>query len=334
MAPDDALTSAAPARCLVTGGAGFIGSHVAERLLALGHTVRVLDNLSTGDRANLESIAGAEFIEGDVQDPAACARAVDGVGTVFHLAALGSVPRSIKDAWGSHDANVNGTVRLLEAARRAGVRRVVYSSSSSVYGDTPTLPKVETMEPLCRSPYAAGKLAGEQYTLAYARAGLVEGVALRYFNVFGPRQSPAGAYAAVIPLWMRAALTGGGARVNGDGGQTRDFTYVDNVVRANLLAAFGPAERVSGHVVNVGAGDRTSLLRLLELIGEVAGERVPVEHGPPREGDVRDSLAGLERARQVLGYEPSVPIVEGLRRTWAWFARANAPAAGAASAAA
>jgi UDP-glucose 4-epimerase len=333
MAPDDVITTAAPVRCLVTGGAGFIGSHVAERLLALGHAVRVLDNLSTGDRANLAPLAGAEFVEGDAQDPEACARAVDGVDVVFHLAALGSVPRSIKDAWGSHDANVNGTVRLLEAARARGVRRVVYSSSSSVYGDTPTLPKVETMEPLCRSPYAAGKLAGEQYTLAYARAGLVEGVALRYFNVFGPRQSPTGAYAAVIPLWMRAALTGGSARVNGDGGQTRDFTYVDNVVRANLLAAFGPGERVSGHVVNVGAGDRTSLMRLLELIGDVAGTRVAVEHGPPREGDVRDSLAGLERARRVLGYEPSVPLAEGLRRTWAWFARANAPAAEAADAA-
>ena len=327
MSPNDLITAAAPVRCLVTGGAGFIGSHVAERLLALGHRVRVLDNLSTGDRANLEPLAGAEFVEGDVQDASTCARAVDGVDVVFHLAALGSVPRSIRDSWGSHDANVNGTVRLLEAARSAGVRRVVYSSSSSVYGDTPALPKVETVEPLCRSPYAAGKLAGEQYTLAYARAGLVEGVALRYFNVFGARQSPAGAYAAVIPLFMRAALTGGTARVNGDGGQTRDFTYVDNVVQANLLAAFGPANRVSGHVVNVGAGDRTSLLQLLALIGEVSGAQVPVEHGPPREGDVRDSLAGLERAHAVLGYEPEVPLAEGLRRTWAWFARANAGAA-------
>jgi nucleoside-diphosphate-sugar epimerase len=262
-----------------------------------------------------------------VQDPDACARAVDGVSLVFHLAALGSVPRSIRDAWGSHDANVNGTVRVLEAARVAGVRRVVYSSSSSVYGDTATLPKVETGEPLCRSPYAAGKLAGEQYTLAYARAGLLEGVALRYFNVFGPRQSPAGAYAAVIPLWMRAALTGGSARVNGDGGQTRDFTYVDNVVQANLLAAFGPADRVSGQAVNVGAGDRTSLLRLLELIREVSGSRITVEHAPAREGDVRDSLAGLERARAVLGYEPEVPLAEGLRRTWAWFTTAHAASA-------
>lgn len=325
MVSDDVIGSARPTRCLVTGGAGFIGSHVAERLLALGHRVRVLDDLSTGDRANLAPLAGAEFVEGAAQDPAVATAAVDGIDVVFHLAALGSVPRSIRDPWGSHDANVNGTARVLEAARRAGVRRVVYSSSSSVYGDTPTLPKVETVEPLCRSPYAAGKLAGEQYTLAYARAGLVEGVALRYFNVFGPRQSPAGAYAAVIPLFMRAALTGGTARVNGDGGQTRDFTYVDNVVRANLLAAFGPADRVSGQVVNVGAGDRTSLLRLVELIAEVSGASIPVEHAPPREGDVRDSLAGLDRARAVLGYEPEVPLAEGLRRTWAWFAAAGVP---------
>ena len=322
-APGRALPPAPPTRCLVTGGAGFIGSHVAERLLALGHVVRVVDNLATGDRANLAPLGGAEFVEGDVQDPDVCRRAVDGVEVVFHLAALGSVPRSIKDSWGSHDANVNGTLRVLEAARAAGVRRVVYSSSSSVYGDTPTLPKVETVEPLCRSPYAAGKLAGEQYTLAYARAGLVEGVALRYFNVFGPRQSPAGAYAAVIPLFLRAALAGGTARLNGDGGQTRDFTYVDNVVQANLRAAFGPAERVSGWVVNVGAGERTSLMRLVELIGEVAGVTVPVEHGPAREGDVRDSLAGLERARAVLGYEPEVSLREGLRRTWSWFEAAQ-----------
>jgi nucleoside-diphosphate-sugar epimerase len=203
-----------------------------------------------------------------------------------------------------------------------------------VYGDTPTLPKVEAMEPLCRSPYAAGKLAGEQYTLAYARAGLLEGVALRYFNVFGPRQSPRGAYAAVIPLWMHAARTGGVARVNGDGGQTRDFTYVDNVVDANLRAGFGDAARVNGHVVNVGAGDRTSLLELLALIRDVSGATCAVEHAPPREGDVRDSLAALDRAHAVLGYRPLVPLAEGIRRTWAWFSAqpASAPAAAAAAA--
>jgi len=305
--------------CLVTGGAGFIGSHVAHRLVELGHEVRVLDNMITGARENLDAVADqVELIVGDVQDPDACARAVAGVDTVFHLAALGSVPRSIADAWRSHDANVNGTVRLLEACRHGGVRRVVYSSSSSVYGDTPTLPKVESVEPLPRSPYAASKLAGEQYVLAYARGGLVEGVALRYFNVFGPRQSPTGPYAAVIPLFLNAALNGTGATVFGDGEQTRDFTYIDNVVKANVLAAFGPVERVNGWAVNVGAGDRTSLNRLLELAREISGADIPVEYRPPRAGDVRDSLAGLERVRQVLGYKPDVTLADGLRRTWEW----------------
>jgi UDP-glucose 4-epimerase len=308
-------------KCLVTGGAGFIGSHIVRRLLRDGHTVRVVDNLSTGKLENLAAVASdVELLVGDLCDPDVCARSVAGVEVVFHLAALGSVPRSIADAWGSHDANVNGTVRLLEAARHGGVRRVVYSSSSSVYGDTPTLPKVESMEVLPRSPYAASKLSGEQYVLAYARAGLVEGAALRYFNVFGPRQDPHGAYAAVIPLFFKAALTGATASVFGDGRQTRDFTYVDNVVEANLLAATGPAERVNGSVVNVGAGGRTSLLELLALVARVSGREVALEHRPPRGGDVRDSLAGLERARAVLGYEPLVSIEQGLALTWEWFA--------------
>ena len=308
-------------RCLVTGGAGFIGSHLARRLLADGHQVRIVDNLATGFRENVTEIADAvEFQLGDLCDPAVCERAVDGVNVVFHLAALGSVPRSLADAWGSHDANVNATVRLLEAARAAKVRRMVYSSSSSVYGDTPTLPKVETMEPLPRSPYAASKLSGEQYVLAYARAGLVEGVALRYFNVFGPRQSPEGPYAAVIPLFLRSAYHGTTAVMFGDGLQTRDFTYVDNVVQANVLAATGPAERVSGWVTNVGAGRRTSLRELLEMAERVSGRPIAVDRRPPRGGDVRDSLASLERTRAVLGYEPLVSLEEGLRRTWAWFA--------------
>ena len=307
--------------CLVTGGAGFIGSHVAHRLVELGHAVRVVDNLSTGNRDNLRDVADrVELITGDVQDPGVCARAVDGVDVVFHLAALGSVPRSLADAWGSHDANVNATVRLLEACRHGGVRRVVYSSSSSVYGDTPTLPKIETMEPLCRSPYATAKLAGEQYVLSYARAGLIEGVALRYFNVFGPRQSPFSAYAAVIPVFLTAAMTGSVAKVNGDGEQTRDFTYVDNVVAANLLAAFGPAERVNGWVANAGAGSRTSLNELLRLVEKVTGKPVAREYGAPRAGDVRDSQASLERAGSVFGYRPSVALEEGMRRTWSWIA--------------
>ena len=309
--------------CLVTGGAGFIGSHVVRALLADGHRVRVIDNLSTGSTANLTDVRGdIEFLEADLRDETAAARATAGVELVFHLAALPSVPRSLADPWASHDHNVNGTMRLLEAARAAGVRRVVYSSSSSIYGDTPVLPKVETMEPLCRSPYAAAKLAGEQYVLAYARSGLVEGVALRYFNVFGPRQSPRSAYAAVIPAFFEAALRSGTADVHGDGEQTRDFTYVANVVEANRLAAFGPAERVSGWAVNCGAGSRTSLNALLGLVEQVSGRAVARRHTQPRPGDVRDSLASLDRAERVLGYRPLTGLEEGLARTWEWFSRA------------
>ena len=305
---------------LVTGGAGFIGSHIATRLADSGRRVRVVDNLSTGSRANLAHLeARIEFIEGDLADERTCARAVDGVEVVFHVAALPSVPRSLADPWGSHDANVNATVRLLQASHAAGVRRVVFSSSSSVYGDTPALPKVESAEPLPRSPYAASKLAAEQYVLAYARAGLVEGVALRYFNVFGPRQSPDSQYAAVIPLFFHAAMTGVPATVFGDGDQTRDFTYVDNVVDANLLAATAPADRASGHPVNVGAGERTSINGLLGLIERVAGRSIARAHRARRPGDVRDSLAGLDRAAERLGYRPEVRLADGLRRTWEWF---------------
>jgi UDP-glucose 4-epimerase len=305
---------------LVTGGAGFIGSHLATRLAEMGRAVRVVDNLSTGSRANLAHLEGRiEFIEGDLCDERTCARAVDGAEVVFHVAALPSVPRSLADPWGSHDANVNATVRLLQAGRAAGVRRVVFSSSSSVYGDTPTLPKVEDVEPLPRSPYAASKLSAEQYVLAYARAGLVEGVALRYFNVFGPRQSPDSPYAAVIPLFFRAAITGTPAIVFGDGGQTRDFTYVANVVEANLLAATAPADRASGYPINAGAGERTSINELLDLIAQVTGRPIARVHRPPRPGDVRDSLAGLQRAADRLRYRPEVRLLDGLRRTWEWF---------------
>lgn len=312
------MTTASTA-CLVTGGAGFIGSHVVRRLLDDGRRVTVIDNLSTGSRDNLaEVLDQITFIEGDIRTPADCDRACAGVDTIFHLAALASVPRSIKDPVACNDHNVNGTIQLLEAARRAGTRRVVFSSSSSVYGDTDVLPKVETMEPLCRSPYATAKLAGEQYVLAYARAGLLEGVALRYFNVFGPRQSPASAYAAVIPLFLKAARTGTTATVFGDGEQTRDFTYIDNVVAANMLAAYGATERVNGWVVNAGAGSRISLNDLLALVEQVTGRPVNREYAAPRAGDVRDSQASLERASRVLGYAPTVNVDEGLRRTWEW----------------
>ncbi len=307
-------------KTLVTGGAGFIGSHIVRRLLDDGHQVTVIDNLSTGDLDNLAEVARLiEFIEGDIRQAGDCDRACDGAELIFHVAALPSVPRSLADPWASHDHNVNGTVQVLEAARRAGSRRVVFSSSSSVYGDTAVLPKVETMEPLCRSPYATAKLAGEQYVLAYARSGLLEGVALRYFNVFGPRQSPTSAYAAVIPAFLEAARTGGVATVHGDGEQTRDFTYVDNVVQANMKAAFGPAGKVNGWVANAGAGSRASLNQLLDLVETVTGRKVERSYGPPRAGDVRDSQASLERARKVLGYAPDVDLETGLRRTWEWF---------------
>ena len=305
--------------CLVTGGAGFIGSHVAERLAHLGHRVRVADNLSTGKRSNLAPLGDRiELMVGDISDQDFCARIVADVAVVFHIAALPSVPRSLADPWGSHDANTNGTVRLLLACQAAGVDRFVYSSSSSVYGDTPRLPKTESVEPLPRSPYAASKLAGEQYTLAFARAGIIEGVALRYFNVFGPRQDPRSQYAAVIPLFLDTALRGGVVTVFGDGNQTRDFTYVENVVQANLLAAARPPSAVSGAVVNVGAGERTSLNDLLALIGQVTGRDIQSTHQPARPGDVRDSQASLRRASRVLGYRPRVKLLEGLQRTWEW----------------
>lgn len=310
--------------CLVTGGAGFIGSNLVDRLIREGHNVRVVDNLSTGNKRNLDEASNRiEFIEGDLCDPAVVERSVVGIDTVFHVAAVPSVPRSMADPWGSHDNNVNATVRLLQGCAGAGVRRVVYSSSSSVYGDTPVLPKVESVEPLPKSPYAAAKLSGEQYVLAFARAGMVEGAALRYFNVFGPRQDPNSAYAAVIPAFMAAAKTGTPARLHGDGGQTRDFTYVDNVVDANLLAASQAAAKASGRVFNVGAGGRTSLLELLELIGAVAGTKIESVHDAPREGDVRDSLASLERIEEGLGYRPAISLRDGLELTWRWIMGAN-----------
>jgi UDP-N-acetylglucosamine/UDP-N-acetyl-alpha-D-glucosaminouronate 4-epimerase len=313
---------------LVTGGAGFIGSHLVERLVALGHRVRVVDNLSTGKPENLAAVlSDIEFVRGDLRDEEVCRRAVRGAELVFHVAALPSIPRSLADPWTSHDCNVNATLRLLIASVEAHVRRIVYSSSSSTYGDTAALPKVESVEPRPRSPYAAAKLAGEQYVLAFARAAQVEGIALRYFNVFGPRQDPNSPYAAVIPAFLSATLEGREATVFGDGQQTRDFTYVANVVEANILAAAAPAGVANGTVVNVGAGQRTSLLRLLELIREVTGHGLACTYHPRRSGDVRDSVAGLDRARDVIGYHPWVTLEEGLRRTWQWFVDAHRPAA-------
>jgi UDP-glucose 4-epimerase len=310
---------------LVTGGAGFIGSHLSIELVKLGYQVRVVDNLSTGSVSNLALVANdIELLIGDLCERQIAAEAVGGIEIVFHLAALPSVPRSLNDPWGSHDANVNATVRLLEASRSAGVRRLVYSSSSSVYGDTPTLPKVESMEPLPRSPYAASKLSSEQYVLAYARGGLLEGIALRYFNIFGPRQSPFSPYAAVIPLFLQAALNGEPVTIFGDGEQTRDFTYVANAVEANIRAALAPADRASGWAVNVGAGKRTSLNEMLDIARDVTGVPIHAKHVPPRPGDVRDSLASLERSSRLIDYAPTVDLREGLVHTWQWACEAIA----------
>lgn len=312
-------------KCLVTGGAGFIGSHLTEKLVALGHSVRVVDNLSTGSVANLAALNGAvEFLQGDVCDPDMCRQAVAGIDVVFHLAAFVSVPQSLLDPWAAHAANVNATVRLIQACAAADVGRIVYSSSSAVYGDTDETPRAEASELLPRSPYAASKLAGEQYVLSFARAGVTEGVALRYFNVFGPRQSPRSAYAAVIPKFFEAALEDGTVTVYGDGRQTRDFVYVENVVAANILAASAPRETVDGCVFNVGAGRRTSLLELLSMIRHITGRTLTHVAAPARSGDVRDSVADLQRSERLLGFQSRIPLEEGLGRTWQWLAAHSA----------
>ncbi len=299
---------------LVTGGAGFIGSHIVEALVARGDRVRVLDNLSTGYLANLEPFFDrVEFIPGDVQDPATAAKAVQGVDCVFHQAALASVPRSVEQPLDTHAACVTGTVVMLDAARRAGVRRFVYAGSSSAYGDQPFSAKRESDLPDPISPYGAAKLAGEFYCRAFYATYGFETVVIRYFNVFGPRQDPNSPYSAVIPLFITAILTGRKPVVYGDGKQSRDFTYVANVVHANLLAA----ERagVAGKVFNAANGKSITLLELLAAINRVLGTQVEPEFAPPRPGDIRESMADIAAARSLLGYEPQVDFLAGLERS-------------------
>lgn len=299
---------------LVTGGAGFVGGHLVEGLLDAGWSVRVLDDLSTGREENLSGVLGrVDFRRGDIRDAARLAEAMDGVEVVFHQAALPSVPLSVAEPLRTHAVNSGGTLQVLESARQAGVRRVVYAASSSAYGDTPELPKREDMPPRPRSPYALQKYSGEVYCALYSELYGLETVALRYFNVFGPRQNPDSPYAAVIPRFLRAASEGRPAHIDGDGGQTRDFTYVRDAVRANLLAADAPG--ASGAVVNVAAGKRTSILALWGAVCEILGREIEPRHGPARAGDVRDSLADLGRARALLGYEPAVALREGLKET-------------------
>lgn len=312
--------TALDAPVLVTGGAGFIGHHIVWRLLRDGRTVRVVDDLSTGDRARLAPFLDRiEFVEGSIAKPDVSAEVCRGVGTIFHQAAIPSVTRSVADPVGTHRANVTGTLVLLEEARKAGVGRVVYAGSSSAYGDTPELPKRESQMPEPLSPYAVSKLAGEQYCRVYARLHELETVVLRYFNVFGPSQDPASLYAAAVPTFITRALANEVPTIHGDGEQTRDFTYVDNVVEANLLAAEAPAANVSGRVFNVGCGDRISVNTLWREIRALTGATVEARHGPPRPGDVRDSLADLGATREALGYRGDVTLEEGLRRTVKWF---------------
>jgi UDP-N-acetylglucosamine/UDP-N-acetylgalactosamine 4-epimerase len=324
-----------PSHWLVTGGAGFIGSHLTETLLRLGQSVTVFDDLSTGHRSNLDAVAASlpprlrgnlRFIEGDIRDLAMCRRACDGVARVLHQAALGSVPRSLKDPRTSHDVNVTGFMNVLLAARDAGVRRVVYASSSSVYGDHPGLPKREDELGRQLSPYAVTKYANELYAHVFGRSYGMELVGLRYFNVFGPRQDPNGPYAAVMPQWFAGLLNGGAVAIHGDGETTRDFCYVANAVQANILAAVTTNPEATGRVYNVACGEQTSLSALFEMMRSLVSDFRPEAkvaqptYRPFRAGDIRHSLADIERARTLLGYSPTHRVQEGLAEAAAWYA--------------
>lgn len=308
------------ARYLVTGGAGFIGSHIVERLLALGESVVVLDDLSTGRRENLAPwLDSITFVEGDIRDLDRVWNSCIGADYVLHQAALPSVPRSVQDPIASNEANVRGTLNVLVAARKAGVKRVVYAGSSSVYGDTPVLPKHEDMPARPLSPYAVSKHTGELYCQVFARIYGLETVVLRYFNVFGPRQDPNSHYAAVIPKFVTAFQQGVAPVIFGDGEQSRDFTYVANVVEANLLAC--RAEHAAGEVFNIACGRRTSLNELVCALQQFIGSQVGAVHEAARPGDVKHSLADIGKAQRLLGYSPAVSLEEGLRRTCEHYAR-------------
>jgi nucleoside-diphosphate-sugar epimerase len=311
---------------LVTGGAGFIGSHLVEELVRRGHRVRVADSLITGKRRNLDHIAGVEFIEGDLADFAVAQRAVAGVEYVLHQAAIPSVPRSVADPITSNRANIDATLNVLVAARDAGVKRLVYAGSSSAYGDTPTLPKREEMPTNPLSPYALQKLVGEQYCQMFTRLHGFETVTIRYFNVFGPRQDPSSPYSGVISLFATALLEKRQPTIYGDGEQTRDFTYVANVVDGVLRACDAPG--VSGEVINVATGGRISLNELLGVMNKIVGTDIKAVYGPSRAGDVRDSQADISKARRLLKYTPVVDLEEGLRRTLAWCRTESAAATG------
>jgi UDP-glucose 4-epimerase len=307
---------------LITGGAGFIGANLAEALVRDGERVRIFDNLSTGSLENLAAIRDrVEIVEGDLRDADVVRAAMRGVTYVAHQAALRSVERSVDDPLSSDDVNVHGTLHVLQAAREAGVKRVVYASSSSVYGDNPTLPKVEDQTPAPVSPYAVSKLAAEHYCRVYTKLYGVETVSLRYFNVFGPKQSPESKYAAVIPLFMRSARAGQPLEIHGDGEQSRDFTYIDNVVQANRLACTTPG--VGGEVFNVACNERHSLLDIANILGRLVGRELRRNHVAPRRGDVRHTQAAIDRIQHKLHFRPTVGFEEGMRRTWEWFCQAS-----------
>jgi UDP-glucose 4-epimerase len=307
------------AKYLVTGAAGFIGRSIAAALLARGESVRGIDSFITGKRENLAGLEAMEFVEGDLADAAACARACEGVEVVFHEAALASVPRSVADPVSTNINCVDATLNVLVAARDANVRRVVYAGSSSAYGDTPTMPKHEEMMPKPISPYAVAKLAGEQYLASFTRVYGLETVTLRYFNVFGPYQDPTSHYSGVLAIFCRKMLKGEQPAIYGDGEQSRDFTYIDNVVHANLLAAEAPAEKVSGEMMNTATGQRITLNETFKILRELTGYKGEPAYGPSRAGDVRDSLADIRKAEERMGYRPLVDFREGLRRTVEWY---------------
>ncbi|MBU0640640.1 MAG: SDR family oxidoreductase [Planctomycetes bacterium] len=305
-------------QCLVTGGVGFIGSHIVRRLLADGHRVRILDDLSTGRRENIAEIeSDVELVIGSICDAELVQRCTAGVEWLFHLAARASVPRSIEQPRDTHNVNITGTFNLLLGARDAGTRRFVYSASSAAYGDAPTLPKHESQTPAPLSPYAVSKLAAEHYCASFAEVYGLETISLRYFNVFGPRQDPNSAYAAVIPAFVSHMLRGQAPIVFGDGEHSRDFCYIDNVIDANLRAA--QCEKLHGEVVNIACGERTTLNEIIARINQLLGTNIAAEYRAPRVGDVRHSLADIAAAHKLIGYTPSVMFNEGLERSLAYY---------------
>jgi nucleoside-diphosphate-sugar epimerase len=313
-------------RYLVTGGAGFIGSNTVDELVRRGHSVVVLDDLSSGKEENLSDIRNKiTFIKGSITDIEVVRKAMHEAEYVLHLAARTSVPRSVKDPIEANKINIDGTLNVLVAAKELKVKRVVFAASSSAYGETPTLPKVETMQPEPISPYGVTKYVGELYGQTFGRCYGLENVSLRYFNIFGPRQDPSSPYSGVLAKFCTAFLEDTQPVVFGDGEQTRDFTYVDNAVQANLLACEAP--NVSGKVFNVGCAERVSLNEVLRALGKIIGKALETKYEPPREGDIRDSLADISRAKEFLGYNPQVSFVDGLSRTYEWYRESQSKAA-------